>query len=123
MSGDFGSYNAVSADPVSLQNRVLALEEELRAESVALHNAEAECLRLRRHNKHLNYNLKRTLNKNSTTMASPPSLQRTPEQIGRLLKQNEDLVVQADIDRKMKEFLDSQVTSLETQVRQLIHLM
>ena len=143
---DFLNYNALSKDPVAMEEALNKVQVELREERLARHKLEGELGRIQRHNKHLEYNLKRMkiqLGQSSPTgntdinrkkvaqttarvgLDSPnssnaESLLATPENIRRLLKENEDLQMQADIDRKMKEFLDNQVVSMETQIKQLI---
>lgn len=143
---DFLNYNALSKDPVAMEEALNKVQVELREERLTRHKLEGEMGRIQRHNKHLEYNLKRMkiqfgqssptgntdVNRKKvaqTTVhvgldlpnsSNAESLLATPENIRRLLKENEDLRMQADIDRKMKEFLDNQVVSMETQIKQLI---
>ena len=152
---DFLNYNSLSKDPVAMEEELNKVQMKLREEQLARHKLEGEMERIRRHNKHLQYNLKRLKiqlgtgpltsprnsnnnNKNQQKSSSNNNnknnnkdsdadgntdendLLTTPENIRHLMKQNEDLRMQAEIDRKMKEFLDNQVVSMETQIKQLI---
>lgn len=143
---DFLNYNALSKDPVAMEEALNKVQVELREERLARHKLEGEIGRIQRHNKHLEYNLERmkiqlvkssptsdgNMNREKSSKAkahtgvdlsnssTAESLVATPENIHRLTKENEDLRMQADIDRKMKEFLDNQVVSMETQIKQLI---
>ena len=56
---DFLNYNALSKDPVAMEEALNKVQVELREERLARHKLEGEMGRIQRHNKHLEYNLKR----------------------------------------------------------------
>ena len=144
---DFLSYDSLSKDPVAMEEELNKIQMELREERIARHKIEGEMERIRRHNKHLQYNLKRLKIQLGTGTPNSPKnnainkkklnsnngngiddsgtvawLGHTaiPNNLRQVLTENENLRVQAEIDRKMKEFLDNQVVSMETQIKQLI---
>lgn len=145
---DFLSYDSLPKDPVAMEEELNKIQMELREERIARHKIEGEMERIRRHNKHLQYNLKRlkiqlgtgppnspknnavnqkklvsTRNNNGTDNSETIAWldhNAIPDNIRQVLTENENLRVQAEIDRKMKEFLDNQVVSMETQIKQLI---
>ena len=56
---DFLNYNSLSKDPVAMEEELNKVQMKLREEQLARHKLEGEMERIRRHNKHLQYNLKR----------------------------------------------------------------
>ena len=55
---DFLNYNSLSKDPVAMEEELNKVQMKLREEQLARHKLEGEMERIRRHNKHLQYNLK-----------------------------------------------------------------
>ena len=145
---DFLNYDSLSKDPVAMEEELNKIQMELREERIARHRIEGEMERIRRHNKHLQYNLKRlnirlgegspnstrrsTVDKQNVVSSTSNGVNNDsgnvawldhaaiPDNFRQLLTENENLRVQAEIDRKMKEFLDNQVVSMETQIKHLI---
>jgi hypothetical protein len=117
--GDISSYHALPTDPVELQVQLHALQAELRKEQTLLHKVKGELERTRRENTHLKYNLDRTKSAQNDHLVFNDNCS-APVGLRKLQKSYEDLVVQAEIDKKMKEFLDGQILVLETQMQQLI---
>ena len=71
---DFLNYNSLSKDPVAMEEELNKVQMKLREEQLARHKLEGEMERIRRHNKHLQYNLKRLKIATTWPSARLPSL-------------------------------------------------